>query len=310
MSGCSSAPGSGTAAPLAIPPAPGVTVTNNCGNSVLTATGYTGTLLWSTSETTPSITVTIPGDYTVTQTVNGCSSTPGSGTATPIAPPPSPDVTVTNNCGNSVLTATGYTGTLLWSTGETTPSITATIPGDYTVTQTLNGCSSAPGSGTAVPLALPPVPVITQIGESLESSPAEFYQWFIDLSPIPEANGQTYTPIINGSYTVEVTDGNGCSQTSSAFLVLWVSTAEFEISNAIHLFPNPSAEFYTVTSPQYMTFNQIDVFDATGRLIESCVLPDLTSKQQFDSTCLSIGTYIISVHTSMGMMFKKLTIFR
>ena len=30
-----------------IPPAPGVTVANNCGNSVLTATGYTGTLLWS-----------------------------------------------------------------------------------------------------------------------------------------------------------------------------------------------------------------------------------------------------------------------
>ncbi|MEI7726849.1 MAG: T9SS type A sorting domain-containing protein [Bacteroidota bacterium] len=208
------------------------------------------------------------------------------------------------------MTATGYTGTLLWNTGATTPSITVTTAGIYTVTQNVSGCTSQTGNGTAAPFSLPPVPIITQIGGSLESSPAEFYQWFIDLSTIPQANGQTYTPIKNGSYTVEITDGNGCSQTSSAFLVLWVGLAENEISNAVYLFPNPSAEFYMVTSPQYMTFNQICVFDATGRLIKSYVLPDFTSKQQFDSKDLPTGTYVISVHTSMGRIFKKLYVIR
>ena len=65
-----SAFGSATAAPKAIPPAPGIAVVNNCGNSLLTATGVTGTMLWSTNETTSAITVTTAGTYTVTQTVN------------------------------------------------------------------------------------------------------------------------------------------------------------------------------------------------------------------------------------------------
>ena len=59
-----------------------------------------------------------------------------------------------------------------------------------------------------------------------------------------------------------------------------------------------------------MTFNQICVFDATGRLIKSYVLPDFTSKQQFDSKDLPTGTYVISVHTSMGRIFKKLYVIR
>ena len=66
-----------------------------------------------------------------------------------------PAVAVTNNCGNSVLTAIGFTGSLLWSNGETTPSITVATPGTYTVKQTINGCISAEGSGLASPQAMP-----------------------------------------------------------------------------------------------------------------------------------------------------------
>ena len=69
--------------------------------------------------------------------------------------PASPTVTVVNNCGNSVLTAGSYTGSLLWSNGATTSSITVTTPGTYTVTQTVNGTSSAAASGTAAPKIVP-----------------------------------------------------------------------------------------------------------------------------------------------------------
>jgi hypothetical protein len=90
------------------------------------------------------------GTYTVTQTVNGCTSAAGSGVATPITSNvPAPTVSVTNNCNNSVLTAGSFTGTLLWSTGATTTSITVTTAGTYTVKQTVNGCASPNGSGTA-----------------------------------------------------------------------------------------------------------------------------------------------------------------
>jgi hypothetical protein len=47
-----------------------------------------------------------------------------------------------NNCdGTSTLTASEYTGTLLWSTGESTASITVQTAATYTVTTTnASGC--------------------------------------------------------------------------------------------------------------------------------------------------------------------------
>ena len=73
---------------------------------------------------------------------------------TPI--PAAPFISVANNCGNSVLTATGAPGaTFLWSTGATTSSITVTTAGTYTVTQTVNDCTSPPDSGVAAPRTMP-----------------------------------------------------------------------------------------------------------------------------------------------------------
>ena len=152
--GCTSLAGTGVAAPNVTPGAPTVTVVDNCGNSVLTATGVAGaTFLWSTGETTASITVTVAGPYTVTQTsAAGCTSVAGSGTAAPLTVPDAPVVTVQNFINYSVLTASGYTGTLLWSTGETTASITVTVAGQYCVTQTVGTCTSPDGCGTAAPI--------------------------------------------------------------------------------------------------------------------------------------------------------------
>ncbi len=142
------------------PPAPAVNVVDNCnGTSTLTASGFTGSLLWSTNETTNSIIVNTAGTYTVNQTVSGCTSANGSGVAAPKTAPAAPGVGVVDNCnGTSTLTATGFTGSLLWSTNETTTSITVNTSGTYTVNQTVSGCTSTNGSGVAAPKTAPAAP--------------------------------------------------------------------------------------------------------------------------------------------------------
>jgi hypothetical protein len=136
-------------------PAPVVNVVNNCdGTSTLTTA--TGTLLWSTGESTASITVQTAATYTVTTTnASGCTSLQGSGVAAPKTTPTAPVVNVVNNCdGTSTLTAQ-YTGTLLWSTGESTASITVQTAATYTVTTTnASGCTSLQGSVAAKQLLL------------------------------------------------------------------------------------------------------------------------------------------------------------
>src|SRR5206468_9789347 len=105
---CSITAADATSAPTASPPAPLVNVTNNCGNSVLSTTAA-GSLLWSPGgATTSSITVTNAATYSVTATVNGCTSTAGTATSAPVFAS-TPVVTVVDNCGSSTLstTATG-----------------------------------------------------------------------------------------------------------------------------------------------------------------------------------------------------------
>jgi hypothetical protein len=114
--------------------------------------------IMGTGESTASITVQTAATYTVTTTnASGCTSLQGSGVAAPKTTPTAPVVNVVNNCdGTSTLTASAeYTGTLLWSTGESTASITVQTAATYTVTTTKSGCTSLQGSGVAAPKTTP-----------------------------------------------------------------------------------------------------------------------------------------------------------
>src|SRR4029077_17291276 len=217
VNGCTSPSGSGVAAPLtSTVTAPTVSVVNNCGSSTLTATSYTGSLLWSNGATTSSITVTTAGTYTVTQTVNGCTSPSRSGVAAPKAIPSAPTVSVVDNCGSSILTATSFTGSLLWNNGATTSSITVITAGTYTVTQTVTGCTSLPGSGVAAPKLIPAAPGVTVVN-NCGSSTLTATSFTGSLSWSNGATTSSITVTTAGTYTVTQTV-NGCTSSSGSGL--------------------------------------------------------------------------------------------
>jgi PKD repeat protein len=212
FSSCGTSPNNSQAITVnAIPASPSVSVTDACGVSTLTATG-TGSFVWSTAETTASITVSNSGSYTVTQTVNGCTSTPAVVNASPLAIPTPPTTSVSNSCGNSVLSAAG--SNLLWSTGETSSSITVTSQGTYTVTQTVGGCTSSSASVFADPSSGLPTPVVSVTngcGTSvLTSNATESVVW---------STGETTSSIVvmnPGTYTVVQSNGLCTSSAGSA----------------------------------------------------------------------------------------------
>ena len=228
VSGCSGS-GSGTVTIKPTPGAPTVGVVNNCdGSSDLTATNYTGTLLWSNGATTASIHVTNAATYTVTQTVDGCISSSGSGTSAPRTAPGAPTVGVVNNCdGSSDLTATNYTGTLLWSNGATTASIHVTNAATYTVTQTVNGCTSLPGSGTSAPKTTPSAPSVTY------NAPACNVNTFsVSVSSV----------LSGATYTIFDKNGNSISGVSPASPYVAPDGSNFAFSNI------PAGSGYMVTA--------------------------------------------------------------
>lgn len=190
---------------------PTVTVTDNCGSSTLTSSSTTGTYLWSNAgETTNSITVTIGATYSVTFTENGCTSAAGTGTSAPKTIPAAPTVTVSDDCGSSTLTSSSTSGTYLWSpNSETTNAITVTNAATYSVTVTENGCTSAEGTGTSAPIAIPATPTVTVsdgCGTSTltSSTTTGTYLW----SPNSETTS-SITVTTAATFSVTITE-NGC----------------------------------------------------------------------------------------------------
>ncbi len=222
----------------ALPAAPTITAggpTTFCnGNSVTLTSSAGNSYLWSTGATTASINVITSGSYTVQVTnAAGCQSTASTPTVVTVNPgPPAPTITAggaTTFCAGGSVTLTSSTGTsYLWSTGATTASINAATSGSYTVQITdAAGCQSTASTPTVITVnPTPTAPTITAGGSTtfcaggsvtLTSSAGNSYLW---------STGATTASInvtTSGSYTVQITDANGCQSTASIPTVVTVN---------------------------------------------------------------------------------------
>ena len=192
----------------------------------LTASGPSGaSYTWSTSETTPTITVSASGTYTVSVVVNGCSPVTETYNIT-LNPQPTPTCSATDAaCGmmDGEATVSPAFSSYLWSNNETTQTITGLSAGTYTVTVTdangcTNTCSATVGdtTGPSVSCAAVNSPVCFgatdgEVDATPTGGTAPYtYLWSNN------ATTQDITGLGAGTYTVTVTDANGCTATCMA----------------------------------------------------------------------------------------------
>ena len=196
-----------------------------------TVSGGTGayTYAWSNGATTQDVTGLAVGTYTVTVTDgNSCTTI----TSTPITQPATAvtvgvvgsNVSCLNGIDGSInATVSGGTGayTYMWSNGAITQDVTGLVADTYTVTVTdANGCTAS----TSTPITQPTAISISLVGSNVScfngtngsidatvsgGTGAYTYLW---------SNGaitQDVTGLAAGTYTVTVTDANGCTASTS-----------------------------------------------------------------------------------------------
>lgn len=137
------------------------------------------------------------------------------------------------------------------------------------------GCAGS-GSQFISVGALPLQPAITQSGDTLYSSPATTYQWYLDGNLISGATSGFLVISANGNYTVEITQGaNICSNASDPFFAYWFGIGTRSLTNQFSVSPNPFSENTSLKA----IFNNaqslhIEIFTLTGQKIyeanESC----------------------------------------
>jgi len=203
------------------------------GLATVTASGGTFpyTYLWSNAQTASSATGLAAGNYSVTSTDSKGCLTSATVTIT-LFPAISSQTSQTNvscnggNNGSAAIIPSGGTPpfSYQWNNGPNTSSFTGLIIGNYTATVTdANGCQT-----TSSALIVEPPPFITSIDSIVNTtcfngsngsaiatatggvSPYS-YNW--STSPAQTANGATN--LSAGTYTVIVTDSNGCITTNT-----------------------------------------------------------------------------------------------
>jgi gliding motility-associated-like protein len=189
------------------------------GDSVVLTASPGNSYLWSTGETTRSITVNSTDNYSVTVT-GSCGTSTASQS---VLAEPLPSAVIMANgplvfCqGNSVLLSGISSGNYLWSTGETSASINVSSAGTY-ILSVSNFCGTDTDSAEVVvdifpDAAITGAPALLCPGESviLSTGPATNYLWNDGSS------GRELTVNSGGLYSVLVSNSCG-SDTSSVFI--------------------------------------------------------------------------------------------
>jgi hypothetical protein len=179
-----------------------------------------------------------------------------------------------DGCGNAV--ASG--GTPTYNYDWNTPWNPCQLPaGNYTVTATdINGCT---GTGT-VTITQPNQLTVTTTSNpvscgactdgSITSTPTggtpPYTYWW---STSPTQTSQAAVNLAAGTYTVCVTDSNGCQTCVAAYVIWTVIESQSSNTNFIKVYPNPFHTSATVViSLEKEALTELSIYDMVGKEIQ------------------------------------------
>jgi PKD repeat protein len=325
--------------------------TSVCGGQPTTFTatptngGSTPTYQWQVNGANAGTGVTFTSSTLNNGDVVTCIMTSSSSCASPttansnsltisVSPTVSPAVSITAS-GTSICVGDAVTFTPTPTNGGSTPAYQWQVNGTNAGTgatfasSTLNNgdvvtCIMTSSDACAVPAtansnsvtmtvnSIPPTPTITQIGADLQSSSATGNQWYLNGVIIAGATGQTYTPLVDGTYSVVVTIA-GCSSTSSAGLPVTI-TGIGETNNPylLSIYPNPNDGNFNIIfqTAEEKTF-VVEITNALGQIVYKTEIKNIKGAYAKPISLVELGkgVYTISLIDDKNQTTKKIIVF-
>lgn len=195
--------------------------------------------------------------------------------------------------------------------GATNEAYTVTADGAYSIMVSNATCADTSAVTNVTVNALPATPAITQAGNTLTSSAADGYQWYMNGAMITGATSQSYNVTADGVYSVVVTNTSGCEAGSDTMTVITTGIAALTNSNSVSIYPNPYVGSTTISlTLAGDAMVTIEVYSMTGEKVET-----VTAQRYSDgSHSFTFGAkqqgYAAGIYLVKTMINDKMTITR
>ena len=155
-----------------------------------------------------------------------------------------------------------------------------------------------------------PVPVVSVNGFILTVQLFSQYQWQLNGTTILGSTAMTDTAIVDGTYSVFVTDTNGCSATSDTINIVGTKISEYVFISSI-IFPNPATNDVTISSNSLFNRKEIKLINSSGAIVKRINLPDNQNSMTISVDDLKPGIYNVEIISSTNILkTEKLVIIK
>ena len=295
------------------------------GSATVSANGGTGaySYLWSNGTTAVSANGLGAGVYNVTTTdANNCMSMSSVTLTDPAGM--SSSATVTSNYNGSDLSCFGSTdgsaqvtvtgGTpgysYSWSTGSTGNAINSVGSGIYTVTITdASACSTISTVNISEPNALNIIVLDNGNGSaSAQTNGGTGAYTYLWDSNAANQTTSTATGLSDGSYTVTVTDANGCQDSTSITIVI-SSFENIDLLSEFNVFPNPNNGNFLVKAVLFKESDfTIRITNLLGQELLTKLYHSKAIMEEYTLNDVTDGVYYITITFENHTISKKLVV--
>jgi Zn-dependent metalloprotease len=154
-------------------------------------------------------------------------------------------------------------------------------------------------------------PIITENNKVLSASVTGAgitYQWYNDKQLISGATNQTYTPSVNGNYSVIVSNGKCTAESDTHSITLGIGVTQLD--KLVRVYPNPTKESIfieaAITGNKEITVN---VYSVIGKLVYSEVYSNNGQAHQVNlGTLEANGVYFLKLQSGTEQFVRKIVL--